>query len=106
MKRFILLFNYQLNNNCCTASGTKGPEDENNLSPANEAAFYCVDMTPDNSTVEKAIDQVSISNGLVWSLDNKFLYYIDTPTGQVDVFDFDLERGTICKGSLLWIIHV
>lgn len=50
---------------------------------------------PNRVTVDKALDKVSISNGLVWSLDNELLYYIDTPTGQVDVFSFDLQRGTI-----------
>lgn len=50
---------------------------------------------PNRVTVDKALDEVSISNGLVWSLDNDLLYYIDTPTGQVDVFSFDLQRGTI-----------
>jgi hypothetical protein len=41
------------------------------------------------------VSPVSISNGLAWSKDNTQLYYIDTATGQVDVFDFDLERAKI-----------
>jgi sugar lactone lactonase YvrE len=37
---------------------------------------------------------VSISNGIDWSPDNTRMYYIDTPTRQLDVFDFDLASGT------------
>lgn len=41
------------------------------------------------------ITKVGISNGLTWSLDNKKFYYIDTPKGVVEEFDFDIENGTI-----------
>lgn len=40
---------------------------------------------------------VSISNGIAWTSDNKYMFYIDTPTRNIDVFDFKLERGTIRK---------
>lgn len=36
---------------------------------------------------------VSISNGVQWSADGTHVYYIDTPTRRVDVFDFDLRTG-------------
>jgi len=38
---------------------------------------------------------VNISNGLIWSLDNKILYYIDTGCQSVHAFDYDLETGSI-----------
>jgi sugar lactone lactonase YvrE len=37
---------------------------------------------------------VTISNGLHWRADGSLAYYIDTPTGRVDVFDFDAATGT------------
>jgi len=41
------------------------------------------------------IANVSISNGLAWSVDHRTLYYIDSPTRQIVAFDFDDGRGAI-----------
>jgi sugar lactone lactonase YvrE len=38
---------------------------------------------------------VSISNGLDWSLDERYFYYCDTVTRRIDRYDFDAERGAI-----------
>jgi sugar lactone lactonase YvrE len=38
---------------------------------------------------------VTISNGLDWSLDGRTMYFIDTPLRQVDAFTFDSADGTI-----------
>ena len=40
---------------------------------------------------------VSCSNGIVWSLDRRTMYYIDTPRCTVDAFDYDLETGAIAN---------
>jgi sugar lactone lactonase YvrE len=43
------------------------------------------------------ITPVSISNGIDWSLDGRLMYHVDTPTGRVDVLDFEAEAGTIAN---------
>ncbi|XP_054280303.1 regucalcin-like [Macrosteles quadrilineatus] len=58
--------------------------------------LYRLDNDPSKPCVaDVEIRPVTISNGLTWSLDNKILYYIDTPTRRVDAFDYDLENGTL-----------
>ncbi len=46
-------------------------------------------------TFSEMINNVSISNGIVWSIDNKKMYYIDTPTRKVMEYSFNLKKGTI-----------
>ena len=43
------------------------------------------------------LDDVSISNGIDWSDDGRLMYYVDTPTGSIDVFDFDAAEGAIAN---------
>ena len=58
----------------------------------NAGTLYRLD--PDGS-VYPMVTPVSTSNGIDWSPDNRIAYYIDTPTGRVDQFDFDLPAGTL-----------
>ena len=39
------------------------------------------------------IENTTISNGLAFSLDNKLLYFIDTPTKKVAKYSYDLKTG-------------
>ena len=41
------------------------------------------------------LDNVTISNGIVWTADKKIMYYNDTPTGTIQAFDYDDETGNI-----------
>ncbi len=89
----------------------------------NSGALYVVDK---NLKVHKRLPNISISNGIVWSLDKKRLYFIDSPTQVVQSFIFDeksgeiifeknvilvpLEMGTpdgmtIDEEGMLWIAH-
>ncbi len=56
------------------------------------AALYRLD--PDLS-VHQMVTGVTLSNGLDWSLDGRQMYYIDSPTQGVDVFDFNPADGSL-----------
>lgn len=43
------------------------------------------------------IHGVTISNGMAWSPNHQIFYYIDTPTRQVQAFDYDLQTGKIAN---------
>jgi len=38
---------------------------------------------------------ISAGNGIAWNSANNLMYYIDTPTKKVDVFDYNSAAGTI-----------
>jgi sugar lactone lactonase YvrE len=71
-----------------------------------DGRFYCGSMAYDqrpgagalhrldpDGSVHVVLREVTISNGLEWSPDGSRAYYVDTPTGRVDVLDYDGERG-------------
>ncbi|MCP3031873.1 SMP-30/gluconolactonase/LRE family protein [Halobacillus sp. A1] len=86
-------------------------------------ALYCLQK---DLKVEKKIDNVGISNGLAWSPDQRFMYFIDTPTGKVFQYEYEINTGkitnpevavqfpegighpdgmTIDEEGMLWIAH-
>jgi sugar lactone lactonase YvrE len=59
---------------------------------AAEGGGWLARVEPDGAA-KVLFDDVTISNGIAWSPDNTLMYYIDTPTGRVDVLDYDLATG-------------
>jgi len=55
-------------------------------------SLYRVDL---KGQLKKIISPVTISNGLAWSPDQKYMYYIDTPTGEVSTYRYDQQTGDI-----------
>ena len=55
------------------------------------AALFSFDL----KNLKKVVPDLTVSNGIGWSLDKKTIYFIDSPTKRVDIFDFDLESGEL-----------
>ena len=53
------------------------------------------DFTPRGEVVTTLFGGISLSNGLDWSPDGATFYFIDTPLGGIDAFDYDLEDGSV-----------
>ncbi len=62
------------------------------------AALYKLDH---QGKFTKMLSNVSCSNGIAWSSDHRHMFYIDTSTRCIDVFDFDLEAGLISNRQLV-----
>jgi sugar lactone lactonase YvrE len=55
-------------------------------------ALYRYDV---DGTLHTVLDGVAMSNGLGWDAGGRLMYYIDSPTQRIDVFDFDVASGSI-----------
>lgn len=83
-------------------------------------------MLDTSLSVRKRESNISISNGLAWSLDHRTMYFIDSPTRKVVGYDYNKESGelnnkrtiitiaeedgfpdgmTIDEEGMLWIAH-
>jgi sugar lactone lactonase YvrE len=65
-------------------------------SPA-AGTLYRLEKTGGDYAVESMLTGITVANGLDWSPDNRLMYYIDSATQRIDVFDFDEERGSLAN---------
>ena len=68
------------------------------------AGTMAYDLTPDaaalyrlntDCSAELVVEPVTLSNGIGWSPDDRLMYYIDSTTQRLDVFDFDAPSGQL-----------
>lgn len=68
---------------------------------APKANLYKIDI---KGEAIKMLDGITNSNGIVWTSDEKTMYYIDTPTGHIQAYDFDPSTSTISNGRVAVVI--
>lgn len=62
-------------------------------------SLYSVDI---DGSITKRLSNVSIANGMAWSMDNKEFYFVDTYSYVVQAFNFDISSGDLSE----WLIHL
>lgn len=62
------------------------------------AKLYMIDEKGE-AVIKK--DKVTISNGIVWSKNNKTMFYIDTPTSEIKAYRYNDSAGTISNERVL-----
>lgn len=82
--------------------GTKGPQLEDFVVP-DKASLYSFEQDH-KMHVHTQLRPVTISNGLVWSLNDTVMYYIDSPTKKIEAFDFDSQKGEISESNMAVIV--
>jgi sugar lactone lactonase YvrE len=58
----------------------------------NAGSLYRLDC---DGSVTRVLDSLTVSNGMAWNEEDDRMYFIDSATGNVDVFDYDAEAGEI-----------
>ena len=80
-------------NDCrCDPQGRLWAGTMSKLRATGAAALYRLSA---GCAIERAIRATTISNGLGWSPSGDRMYFVDSPTQRIDVFDFDSADGSI-----------
>ena len=67
--------------------------------PTNEGVLFRLD--PDLS-LHRVIENVTIPNGMGLTLDEKFMYFIDSPTKNISKFKYDKDTGSISDREVFY----
>jgi sugar lactone lactonase YvrE len=87
-----------MNDGKCDPAGRlwAGTKDANGSRPIGSLYRLGADAKP-----ARMLTGLTVSNGLGWSPDRTTMYFIDSPTQRIDVFDFDLDGGEIANRRTL-----
>ncbi|RWS20677.1 calcium-binding protein-like protein [Leptotrombidium deliense] len=72
--------------------GTMGHETSPAVVPPEMGSLYCINK---DYSVKRRVQNVSLSNGIAWSPDNKLMYFADSVKREVYVFDYEAETGDV-----------
>lgn len=89
--------NNRFNDGKCDPAGRFWAGTMSTIGEKNTGTLYRFDG---DSTICKMVENVSISNGIVWSADKTKMYYIDTPTLKVMGYDYNDKTGDISNPTV------
>lgn len=82
----------RMNDGYCDAQGRFWAGTMSMTHQPNAGALYRLDP---GGAITRILDGVTTSNGVDWSPDDSLMYYVDTGTMRIDVFDFDARHGSV-----------
>ena len=91
----------RLNDGKCDARGRLWAGTMDDSGHESAGALYCVETS---KSARPVLENITESNGLDWDPAGTLLYYVDTPTGCVDVLDYDGVTGRAVNRRTL--IHI
>lgn len=86
--------NNRMNDGKCDSRGRLWSGTFSTRFERNAGTLYRID--PDLS-LTPAVEGVRVSNGMAWSPDERLMYFNDTLSRGIDVFDFDIEEGLVSR---------
>ena len=63
-----------------------------------QGSFY---MLKGDGSVEKKLENLSVPNGMAWTLDHRTFYQIDSPTSEVLSYDYDIKTGNFSNKKII-----
>lgn len=74
-----------------------GFEDDAGNIPTGRGTLYKLNDNGCFQNLDPVLPDVTVSNGLAWNDDGTRMYYIDSPTKKIALFDYDPVTGTLCN---------
>ena len=82
----------RMNDGACDTRGRFWAGTMSLVGDTRAAALYRLDG---DLSVTRVLPGLSVSNGLGWSPDDRFMYHVDTPRRRIDVYEFDARSGSL-----------
>lgn len=90
--------NNRFNDGKCDAKGRLLAGSMDNNGKEGRGSLYILE---EGQPLRQLIPSVSISNGIGFSPDNRYLYYVDTPSGFLCRYRYDVDTGSVSDKTAL-----
>ncbi|XP_052684233.1 regucalcin-like [Crassostrea angulata] len=79
-------------------AGTMGPVEPDVVNMPKIGSLYRLDL---DGSLHTMVKDVGVSNGLAWTADDKFMFYIDSTPRQIYRYDFEKSTGNISNKKVI-----